>query len=509
MSNSGLIEFAPATFLRWARPFNAMSCLVARDLEPDSVPVRRVLVTAQQQPASRLVSVIISVYNGASFLPSAIRNVLEQDWRPLEIIVVDDGSTDDTARIAAGFEHDIRYIRQPHGGLAAARNQGIQMALGTVVAFLDVDDAWPPHRLRRQVSYLLRHPEIDIVQGLIVQMQRDSDAPGPEHIYEECSEPYQFVTLGSAVYRRALFDSVGLFDETLVENDDIDWFFRAWDRNVPKVVQDQVALYDRRDAPTMLLARQSAYLKVIKVFKRHLDRRRAQGPVAGSELSDRPTIAAYIGRPPEKNHVARVRDETFTVISNDCWGSGVYDHTRLMYRTPFIGTRIFAPCYIEMLRDLKAYLQSPLEFVTVSRYGFMNDQRQPSLGFYPIALLHGNVEVHFMHETDEATARQKWERRRAKINWDNLFVKFSQDPTLCTPALLEEFDSLEYPYKVCFTRKTYPPCARPLLSPTISSRERPCISCPAATSMRSSGSTSATALTPNHIGGRLLLSPDR
>ena len=64
--------------------------------------------------------------------------------------------------------------------------------------------------------------------------------------------------------------------------------------------------------------------------------------------------------------------------------------------------------------------------------------------------------MHFVHELDETSSRLKWERRTGKMRWDNLFVKFSQDPEVCTDALLEQFDGLPYPYKVCFTHRDYP-----------------------------------------------------
>src|SRR5205814_1026335 len=142
--------------------------------------------------------------------------------------------------------------------------------------------------------------------------------------------------------------------------------------------------------------------RIVAVLKRHLDRYREQGLVADATSAGRTNIVTYIGVPPAKKQTAHVRNEKFTIISNDCWGSGLYDHASLMYRTPFVGTRILAPCYIEMLTNLKTYLESSLEFIEFSCYDFMNERRETLLGFYPIALLQGKVEVHFVHELDEA-----------------------------------------------------------------------------------------------------------
>lgn len=415
------------------------------------------------QPPPPLVSVIIPVYNGERFLAAALRSVLAQEYSPLEIIVVDDGSTDATRAIARRFGDDVRYVYQARRGPAAARNTGLRLAQGEVVAFLDVDDAWPAGKLRRQVGYLAAHPEVDIVQGLIVQQQWNTSAPGPDLVFEDVSEPYQFVNLGGAVYRRSVFETVGLFDETLAENEDTDWTMRAWEHGVPKVVQDQVALFYRRHDQNLTNTTLAPQLKMTRLFKRHLDRLRASGMNPAER--ERPLISAYLGIPPLKNQRASVRDENFTLISNDCWGSGPYQHLGLMFRTPFIATRMMAPCYLELLRSLTHYVAAPAEFITTSRYDFLNAGRQADLGYYPIALLDGAIELHFMHEPDETTAWAKWERRRAKMNFDNLYIKFSQDPECCTDAMLEEFDRLDYPYKVCFTYRDYPEFRSTILVP--------------------------------------------
>ena len=256
--------------------------------------------------ATPLVSAIIPVYNGAAFLAAAIRNVLDQDWTSLEIIVIDDGSTDETASIAAQLGDAIRYAHQARGGPASARNRGIRMARGELLAFLDVDDLWPRDKLRRQAGFLAAHAAVAIVQGLIVRMELDPSAPGPDPVFEECSEPYQFINLGSAVYRASVFDTVGPFDEALRENEDMDWFIRAWEANVAKVVQDQVALFYRRHAGNMTLEQRHPQLRIVSVLKRHLDRLRSRKPTPDDGAADLPPIAAYIGTPPSEQRIDRV-----------------------------------------------------------------------------------------------------------------------------------------------------------------------------------------------------------
>ena len=105
------------------------------------------------------ISVVIPAYNHGRFLREAIDSVLAQTYAPLEIIVVDDGSTDDTEQIVRSYGDRVRYIRQQNAGVGAARNNGIANARGEYVAFLDSDDLWLPEKLAVQVEYMRRHPE--------------------------------------------------------------------------------------------------------------------------------------------------------------------------------------------------------------------------------------------------------------------------------------------------------------------------------------------------------------
>jgi uncharacterized protein (DUF1919 family) len=405
--------------------------------------------------SNSFVTVIIPVYNGERFLAGAVQNVLRQNYDPLEIIIIDDGSTDRTASIASTFKHCVRYYCQPNRGPAAARNLGIEEARGDVVAFLDVDDLWPINKLKRQTNYLAANPSVEIVQGLIQNMALDTSAPTGELIFEETTEPYKFINLGSAIYRRSVFEKVGLLDETLCDNEDMDWFFRAWEKNVTKVVLDHVGLFYRKHDCNMSRQQDRCDLQLVRLFKKHLDRSRAQGLLSTTSHPERPNISDYIGSTPILGDRNRVKDHDFTIISNDCWGAGAYGHLGLTYRTPFVGTRIFAPCYIKLLRDLKRYIQSSVTFIDSSQYRFMNRWREKDDDFYPMGLLNQEVEVHFLHEVDESEAKSKWDRRVSKINWDNIFVKFSEDHEVCTEDHINEFDRLDYNYKVCFTFNDY------------------------------------------------------
>ncbi len=101
-----------------------------------------------------LVSVIVPCYNAARFLPEALATIRAQRYEPLEILVVDDGSTDNTPDVVSGFGSEVRYLRKPNGGPASARNLGLREARGEWIAFLDADDQWPEGKLELQAGRL-------------------------------------------------------------------------------------------------------------------------------------------------------------------------------------------------------------------------------------------------------------------------------------------------------------------------------------------------------------------
>ena len=111
------------------------------------------------QAEGPLATVVIPTYNHARYVGEAIRNVLRPDYRPIEIIVVDDGSTDDTAQVVGEFGATVCYIRQENRGLSAARNAGIRLAAGEYVGLLDADDLYEPHFVSTLVRLLQAHPD--------------------------------------------------------------------------------------------------------------------------------------------------------------------------------------------------------------------------------------------------------------------------------------------------------------------------------------------------------------
>ena len=226
-----------------------------------------------------LVSVVIPVFNGERFLREAVQSVLDQKYSPIEIIIVDDGSTDGTATVARSFGETVRYLDQENQGPAAARNRGIEHAQGSLIAFADADDLWPSEKLELQLPYLINDPAIEIVMGRIQQVRLSKTVNGKTQA-EEFAEPAFSVNLGSAIIRKSVFERVGLFDETMRYSEDVDWFMRAREAGAAIVTIDAVTLLYRQHEENMTRGKSMSELNVLKVLKRSLDRRRESSGLA-------------------------------------------------------------------------------------------------------------------------------------------------------------------------------------------------------------------------------------
>lgn len=221
------------------------------------------------------VSVIIPVYNGEAFLNDAFQSIRQQEYEAIEIIIVDDGSTDNTKEIAAIFEKEVRYHYQPNSGLPAARNSGVKMAIGDVISFLDVDDLWSKDKTRLQTEILKKSPSAEIVLGYTQIMMLTGTIDGM-HVFKEWASPVLAMSLGGAVFRKSVFDKIGLFDETQRYCDDWDWFMRARELHIEIIVHKDVVQFYRRHDKNMTNQETLNTHYFIRMLKKSLDRRRIQ-----------------------------------------------------------------------------------------------------------------------------------------------------------------------------------------------------------------------------------------
>jgi glycosyltransferase involved in cell wall biosynthesis len=231
-------------------------------------------------PDSRFVSVIIPVYNGEEFLTDAIESVRRQHFTALEIIVVDDGSTDRTPAIALGLGSEVRYLRQPNRGPPAARNSGLLAARGDVIAFLDADDLWAPGRLQRLLARLDADPRADVVIGHTQLITAGGETGTAEP--RLCSPPFCTLALWSGLIRTGAFDRVGKLDESLRHSDDTDWFLRAQEIGVPMAAIPEVTQFYRKHGGNITNRREVDRQYMLAALKKSLDRRRRVGTAATS-----------------------------------------------------------------------------------------------------------------------------------------------------------------------------------------------------------------------------------
>ena len=171
-----------------------------------------------------LISVIVVTYNRAHFLKDALDSIKRQTFKDYEIILVDDGSTDNTKEIAEKYE-GVRSIYQDHSGISKARNTGVKAARGKWIAFLDSDDLWEKDKLQKQVEYLHVHPDCRIV---FTAFNNFTDIP-EDKLDERQKELLQTIIdwcLPTALIDSCLFDEIGLFDEAMEHSEDTDWVFR-------------------------------------------------------------------------------------------------------------------------------------------------------------------------------------------------------------------------------------------------------------------------------------------
>lgn len=231
------------------------------------------------------VSVIMPVYNGERFVGEALESIRRQNYEPLEIIIVDDGSTDKSAEIVAGYGSWIHYVHQENAGPAAARNRGLELAQGEFITFLDVDDLWPDGKLTLQIERLIHDRDLDIVLGRIQYVELPG-AARREISFESQDNTLTGILLGCGVYRKSVFKKVGKFDESFRLGEDQDWFLRAREAKIPMVILKETTLIYRIHNSNLTQDFTFQKSQLGTVIKKSLERRRKLGLGALSRWSD-------------------------------------------------------------------------------------------------------------------------------------------------------------------------------------------------------------------------------
>lgn len=203
------------------------------------------------------VSVVIPAYNRARLLPEAVNSVLAQTYQDFELIVIDDGSTDNTQEVARSFPPRVQYFRQANAGLSAVRNRGVELATGEYIVFLDSDDALLEQALEKGVAFLDQHPEVAFCHGQVYTIDEHSRPlrlrrpRGPKRTFvrdgrEEIAHLILFRNIigpSATIIRRSCLEDVGPFNTALTSFEDWDMWVRLAKRYAVGHLAVPLALY--------------------------------------------------------------------------------------------------------------------------------------------------------------------------------------------------------------------------------------------------------------------------
>jgi glycosyltransferase involved in cell wall biosynthesis len=225
--------------------------------------------------ARERISVLIPVYNGEAYLGEAIDSVLAQSYRPLEVVVVDDGSEDAGGEVARGYGDPVRYHRQPRAGNGAARNRAVALATGELLLFLDADDRLAPGALERLAGALERDPWLQAVYGHVREfLSPDLDADARVRLRPPVDRVAGCLPT-NMLLRRDAFQHVGWFATGLRVGVTVDWSARAQELGLRSVLLDDVLFERRLHAANNGIREREHRSHYLQVVKAALDRRRA------------------------------------------------------------------------------------------------------------------------------------------------------------------------------------------------------------------------------------------
>ncbi|MDC1162017.1 glycosyltransferase family A protein [Tenacibaculum sp.] len=226
-------------------------------------------------PYNPKISVITPAYNAEKYIDEAIKSIHQQNYGNIEIIVIDDGSTDATAAICKSL--DVHLIQQENAGISAARNVGLKAATGDLIAFLDADDIWSNDKLKNQLE-LLQKPQLpSYILGLSIAISKDA---------VPITETHFVLSLGTALIKKEVFEQIGGFDEKLDFGEDLDWFLRAMEAEFNCAVDSNLVLKFRRHENNTTNNREKTNRFFLKAIRQSLKRRRNTNQVNQSPLNN-------------------------------------------------------------------------------------------------------------------------------------------------------------------------------------------------------------------------------
>ncbi len=218
------------------------------------------------------VSVIVAVRNGERFLGQALDSILVQDWRPIEILLIDGHSSDRTVEVARSYPL-VRVIPQQNHGVSDSYNLGIAVAAGEFISFLSHDDFWAAGKLKWQMPSLLADPECDYVVGR-VKFFLDPGCALPAGFRPELLEGDRVAyIMETLLARKSVFQKVGGFDPLLTSAEDVDWFCRAKDQKIRHAVVNEVVVHKRVHDTNLSLNDANGNAMLLKLLRQSIARK--------------------------------------------------------------------------------------------------------------------------------------------------------------------------------------------------------------------------------------------
>jgi len=223
--------------------------------------------------STRLVSVIIPVYNAEPYVAEAIESVLAQSYNPIEIIAVDDGSTDGSAAVIKRFPA-VQYHFQANAGISATRNRGIEQAQGHFLAFLDADDVWIEDKLTLQMAAFEDNPKLDIVFGHVQQFHSPELAQAQNDTPSAADLMPGYIPSTMLIKREALF-RVGLFETHWKMGEFASWYLRSLEQGLQNLMLPDLVTRRRLHETNNGIQQRESINDYVHILKASLDRRRA------------------------------------------------------------------------------------------------------------------------------------------------------------------------------------------------------------------------------------------
>jgi glycosyltransferase involved in cell wall biosynthesis len=219
------------------------------------------------------VSVIIPVYNAERYIVEAIESVQAQTYNPVEIIAVDDGSTDSSAAVVKRFPN-VRYYFQPNAGISATRNLGIKHAQGDFLAFLDADDVWVADKLTLQMTPFEDNPNLDIVFGHVQQFRSPELAKTQNNALSSATDLMPGYIPSTMLIKQDAFFRVGLFETHWKMGEFASWYLRSLEQGLQNLMLPDLVTRRRLHDTNNGLQQRAAINDYVRILKASLDRRR-------------------------------------------------------------------------------------------------------------------------------------------------------------------------------------------------------------------------------------------